>query len=215
VSEAWSVKLMFSELKLETRKSKLADRELRTGSRGLGWLRKVASNFQFPVSTFEFRISNFELPIYNFQFAITGFRKLACALFTTFALLADATTLQAQSCAMCYNTAAAAKAAAIQALRSGILILLVPVAVLFIGIFFLVFRSKERFTEPSAEPAAFDHELRNWKSTTWESRREAEDPAAREFPVFARPPETPQRRGRRDKASFEFRHPVPGGRTQP
>ncbi len=52
---------------------------------------------------------------------------------------------------MCYNTAAAAKAAAIQALRSGILILLVPVALLFIGIFFMVFRSKERFAEPSPE----------------------------------------------------------------
>jgi hypothetical protein len=48
---------------------------------------------------------------------------------------------------MCYNTAAAAKAAAIQALRSGILILLVPVALLFIGIFVLAFRSKERFTK--------------------------------------------------------------------
>ena len=54
-----------------------------------------------------------------------------------------------QNCAMCYNTAAAAKATAIQALRSGILVLLIPPALMFIGIFARVFRSKERSGEES------------------------------------------------------------------
>jgi hypothetical protein len=63
---------------------------------------------------------------------------------------------------MCYNTAAATKAAAIQALRSGILILLVPVALLFIGIFVLVFRSNQysesvsQFVSESANSRAVD-----------------------------------------------------------
>ena len=87
-----------------------------------------------------------------------GFRRLTLGLFTASALLADMTTLRAQGCAMCYNTAAAAKATAIQALRSGILILLVPVALLFIGIFVLVFRSRERFDEPSSEQSEYDQE---------------------------------------------------------
>jgi hypothetical protein len=63
---------------------------------------------------------------------------------------------------MCYNTAAAAKAAAIQSLRSGILILLVPVVLMFIGIFVLVFRSKERFSGPSQEEMDSDQGLRDW-----------------------------------------------------
>lgn len=57
----------------------------------------------------------------------------------------------AQGCAMCYNSAAAAKASAIQALRSGVLILLFPVLLMFIGIFVMAFRSRNRFNEP--EPA--------------------------------------------------------------
>jgi hypothetical protein len=62
---------------------------------------------------------------------------------------------------MCYNTAAAAKAAAIQALRSGILILLVPVALMFVGIFILAFRSKERFSELSGQQTDYSRELGN------------------------------------------------------
>ncbi len=122
--------------KLETRRSKLVCREPRTEIRSLGFLERVVRSFQFPVS--------------NFQFP-KRLGKLALALVATFAMLANTTALRAQSCAMCYNTAAAAKAAAIQALRSGILILLVPVALMFIGIFILAFRSKERFCEPSPE----------------------------------------------------------------
>jgi hypothetical protein len=78
-------------------------------------------------------------------------RNATLGLGVALLVLVNSAAARAQTCAMCYNTAAAAKAAAIQALRSGILILLVPVALLFIGIFLLVFRSKERFDEPSPE----------------------------------------------------------------
>jgi len=115
-------------------------------------------------------------------------RKATLWLLAAVLVVVNSTAAQAQSCAMCYNTAAAAKAAAIQALRSGILILLVPVALLFIGIFFLVFRSKERFAE---------FEARNWKLETGNSPGDTESAQACEFRV----------------SNFEFRNPV--GRTQP
>jgi hypothetical protein len=67
-------------------------------------------------------------------------------------------TAFAQGCAMCYNTAAAAKATAIRALRSGILVLLIPPCLMFIGIFLAAFRNRERFNEseqgPTTEPRA-------------------------------------------------------------
>lgn len=51
----------------------------------------------------------------------------------------------AQGCAMCYNDAAAAKSTAIQALRSGTLILLFPVLLLFVGILLMTFRRRNRY----------------------------------------------------------------------
>jgi hypothetical protein len=46
----------------------------------------------------------------------------------------------AQGCAMCYQTAAASGAPGREALRHGILILLLPAACLFLGIFVLIYR---------------------------------------------------------------------------
>ncbi len=68
-----------------------------------------------------------------------------------FLALAAAVPGYAQSCPMCYNAAAATKASAIQALRSGTLILIFPVLFLFAGILVIVFRSRNRFNE--AEPS--------------------------------------------------------------
>src|SRR6266436_3100896 len=52
-----------------------------------------------------------------------------------------------QGCSMCYNSAAAAKASAIEALKHGILILLIPPLAMFIGIFALAFRRRNRFNQ--------------------------------------------------------------------
>ena len=46
----------------------------------------------------------------------------------------------AQSCALCYTTASAAGSVAIRALHVGILALLIPALLLFLGVFALVFR---------------------------------------------------------------------------
>jgi hypothetical protein len=48
----------------------------------------------------------------------------------------------AQGCAMCYQTAAASGAPAREALRHGILILLLPAASLFLGIFAYIYRRR-------------------------------------------------------------------------
>lgn len=56
----------------------------------------------------------------------------------------------AQSCPMCYNAAASTKASAIQALRSGTLILIFPVLFIFAGILFVVYRSRNRFNAVEA-----------------------------------------------------------------
>jgi hypothetical protein len=66
----------------------------------------------------------------------------------------------AQGCAMCYTSAAAAKAGALQALRTGILILLVPALVMFAGIFVVIYRSRNRFGGSGGWTAAQERELR-------------------------------------------------------
>ncbi len=48
----------------------------------------------------------------------------------------------AQGCAMCYQTAAASGAPVREALRHGILILLLPAASLFLGIFAYIYRRR-------------------------------------------------------------------------
>ena len=48
----------------------------------------------------------------------------------------------AQGCAMCYQTAAASAAPGREALRHGILILLVPAAILFLGVFWFIYRRR-------------------------------------------------------------------------
>jgi len=78
--------------------------------------------------------------------------KWLTGFMATVAAMAASVPAYAQGCAMCYNSAAAARAAGIQALKSGTLILLIPVLLLFAGIVGIAFRSRNRFNEP--EPLA-------------------------------------------------------------
>jgi hypothetical protein len=57
-------------------------------------------------------------------------------------LLVMASHAAAQGCAMCYQNAASSGAQGREALRHGILILLVPALSLFIGIFSLIYRRR-------------------------------------------------------------------------
>jgi hypothetical protein len=62
----------------------------------------------------------------------------------TYAVIAGFASSQvaAQGCAMCYQTAAASAAPGREALRHGILILLVPAASLFLGILWFIYRRR-------------------------------------------------------------------------
>jgi hypothetical protein len=76
-----------------------------------------------------------------------GARPTRLTLIVVVALLLLATPLPtlAQSCALCYTQAASAGARMIQALRSGILILIVPPTLMSIGMIFIMYRSRKRF----------------------------------------------------------------------
>jgi hypothetical protein len=75
-------------------------------------------------------------------------------------LLCSSSLIYAQGCAMCYTSAAAAKAGAMHALRSGILILLLPVLAMCSGISVIIYRSRDRFLGAAEWSPEHDSELR-------------------------------------------------------
>jgi hypothetical protein len=134
--------------KLETRNSKIEARNSKqVGSRG--WL-------------CEFRISNFEFRS-RILAAVAGLVAFACS-----------SAAWAQSCPMCYRAAAAAKGGALQALRSGILILMIPPVLIVGGIAVLAVRGRNRFNDASGPDSAVepilepidDRELNEWLAST-------------------------------------------------
>jgi hypothetical protein len=62
-----------------------------------------------------------------------------------FALLAAPLPAFSQSCALCYTSAASAGNRMIQALQSGILILVVPPTLMSVGMIFIVYRKRNQF----------------------------------------------------------------------
>ena len=64
----------------------------------------------------------------------------------------------AQSCALCYTQAASAGARMIQALRSGILILIVPPTLMSVAMIFIVYRKRNQFRQTDDGPDSH----RNW-----------------------------------------------------
>jgi hypothetical protein len=65
----------------------------------------------------------------------------------TLALVLAPVTLGAQSCAMCYQSAAASGPRTIHALNTGILILMFPPALITLGIFYLGYKKRNTFNE--------------------------------------------------------------------
>src|SRR5437588_12947485 len=69
----------------------------------------------------------------------------------------------AQSCALCYTQAASSGARMIQALKSGILILIAPPTLMSIGLFFVCYRKRNQTREA-------DHDSdRHWKQGSEDS----------------------------------------------
>jgi hypothetical protein len=79
--------------------------------------------------------------------------RLFCAL--ALALFVPAMSF-AQSCALCYTQAAGSGSRMIQALRSGILILVIPPMLICIGITWMAYKKRNQFSDDdyvdSAEP---------------------------------------------------------------
>lgn len=76
------------------------------------------------------------------------------------ALLIFATSLPAfsQSCALCYTQAASSGARMVEALRSGILILIVPPTFMSVAMIFIVYRKRNQFRRGANSPESD----RNW-----------------------------------------------------
>jgi len=77
---------------------------------------------------------------------IAGF--LGCAA-AALAVLASPAALYAQSCAMCYQSAAASGPRSIHALKVGILILMFPPLLITAGVVYLACRKRDQFNQNS------------------------------------------------------------------
>jgi hypothetical protein len=63
---------------------------------------------------------------------------------------ASSAALYAQGCAMCYQSAAASGPRAIQALRSGVLILMLPPVLITFGITIMAYRRRNLYNDDSS-----------------------------------------------------------------
>jgi len=71
-------------------------------------------------------------------------RLLVAIALVGLAMLAAPLPAFSQSCALCYTQAASAGARMIEALRSGILILIVPPTLMSVGMIFIVYRKRNQ-----------------------------------------------------------------------
>jgi hypothetical protein len=81
-----------------------------------------------------------------------GMVKFAARAALSLAFLAAPVTLAAQSCAMCYQSAAASGPRTIHALNTGILILMFPPALITSGIFYMGFKKRNTYNEHDTKP---------------------------------------------------------------
>ena len=79
-------------------------------------------------------------------FLLIGIAALALAM------LAAPLPAFSQSCSLCYTQAASAGVRMIQALRSGILILIVPPTFMSVGMIFIVYRKRHQFRRSDETP---------------------------------------------------------------
>jgi hypothetical protein len=117
--------------------------------------------------------------------ALTKVRKHAVNWLVALSVfLCSSAPAYAQGCAMCYTSAAASKAGALHALRSGILILLLPVLVMCSGIFVVIYRSRNRFFGAADWATEQDWELRDMLHRM----NDIEGPGERSLPSVVAPP---------------------------
>ncbi len=84
---------------------------------------------------------------------------LVCIALVALVMLSAPLPAFSQSCALCYTQAASAGARMIEALRSGILILIVPPTIMSVGMIFIVYRKRNQFRQAADDAPDSD---RNW-----------------------------------------------------
>jgi hypothetical protein len=85
------------------------------------------------------------------------YKKLALLIITLASLTLLASPAHAQSCALCYTQAASSGGRMIQALKSGILILIAPPTFMTVGLIFICYRKRNQTREDAA-----DHSENDW-----------------------------------------------------
>jgi hypothetical protein len=93
-----------------------------------------------------FRTMRVERPFLIIGVAVVGLLMLAAPLPTV-----------AQSCSLCYTRAASSGARMIQALRSGILILIAPPTFMSVGMIFIAYRKRNQFRQVDYAPNSDHH----------------------------------------------------------
>jgi hypothetical protein len=81
--------------------------------------------------------------IANSSSAVRFFRRIAALS----ALLLTPSMAFAQNCALCYTQAAGSGSRLIQALRSGIIILVLPPMIICLGIAYMTYQKRNQFNE--------------------------------------------------------------------
>ena len=97
-----------------------------------------------------FQISNFKFPI----------RSVAARVAVGLTALVSSVSAHAQTCPACYANAAAQAPGMLQALKTGILVMMFPSLLMFIVIFAVAYRRRDSFQETSGDEAEFNQDLR-------------------------------------------------------
>jgi hypothetical protein len=91
---------------------------------------------------------NVRFQISNVKFPIRGFlARVSAAL----AMLASSSLALAQTCPACYNNAASQNPGLLQALKTGILVMMLPTLIMFVVIFTVLYRRRNNFNAPGDE----------------------------------------------------------------
>jgi hypothetical protein len=89
---------------------------------------------------------------------------LAAATLVAFVVLFLPEPLLSQSCALCYTQAAGSGSRMIQALKSGILILIAPPTLMSVGLIFVCYRKRNKTRREADE---FDSDWGNGETEDW------------------------------------------------
>jgi hypothetical protein len=85
-------------------------------------------------------------------------KPLSLLWMATLLILATSLPAFSQNCALCYTQAASSGARMIEALRSGILILIVPPTLMSVAMIFIVYHKRNQFRQAANSPDSD----RNW-----------------------------------------------------